>query len=163
MAIAPLNRRTVLQTGAISACGLAFAGLLQPADAVARIAPLPETGPALVSGMLSGWVTVELHHSAVIRFAHIVPGVPPVELGEPVRVSLRGVAAPGLEMSGLEVSGAAVPDQMRRATAASHHLARAMLARSWNVPIEDCVIGPRHIMDRRAGHRIGYSVWVDLA
>lgn len=153
MSIAPLNRRTVLQTGAMGACGLAFGGLLQPADAASQIGPMPASGPALVSGTLSGWVTVELHDHAVIRFAHIEPGAPPVELGAPARVSLRGSSPPGSPAF----------DQMRRATTAAHRLARAMLARSWNVPVEDCVIESRHVVDRRSGRSIGYSVWVDLA
>jgi hypothetical protein len=148
MSIAPLNRRTLLQTGA---CGLAFGALLNSADAASQIAPPPASAPALLSGMLAGWVTVELHESAVIRFAHLEPGAPPVELGAPLRISLR------------DSSGSPLLDQMRRATTATHQLARAMLARSWNLPVEDCLIEHGHIADRHSGRLIGYSVWVDLA
>jgi hypothetical protein len=148
MSLLPLHRRTVLQT---SACGLAFGGLLQSANAASQAASMLPSSPELVSGTLSGWVTVGLHENAVIRFAHIKLGAPPVELGEPMRVSLRG--SPGSPVS----------DQMRRATTAAHQRGREILARSWNVAVEDCVFESQHIRDRQSTRMIGYSVWVDLA
>jgi hypothetical protein len=52
---------------------------------------------------------------------------------------------------------------MRRATTAAHQRGREILARSWNVAVEDCVFESQHIRDRQSTRMIGYSVWVDLA
>lgn len=151
MPIASLNRRAVLQTGAVAAGALAFDGLRQRAEAAAKQGAAPWPGDALTSGMLSGWVIVELDHAAIIRFAHLDPGAPPRELGEPAQISLR------------RWSGLSCHDQMRRATSAAHDLARRRLAQAWNVARKDCVLDSRMIRDRRSDRVIGYSVWVDLA
>jgi len=144
MTIAPLLRRTLLQSGAALAGPLALARAWPRSSHVAPVAAGPAEQP--LSGVLAGWVVVDPDHGATVRLVQLDAASRPV----------RQVAAAELTLAD---SGASLHQLGRRA----HEIAVEAVARSWGVPAGECVASRGRIMHERRQRVVGYTLWVDVA
>ena len=143
MTIAPLPRRTLLQSGAALAGPLALAGVWPRPSHAAPVVAEPTESP--ISGTLAGWVVVEPDRGAKVRLVQLDAASRPV----------RQVAAADLTLAD---SGASLQQVCQRA----HAMALETVARSWNVPTSECIAGHGRIVHAARQHSVGYTTWVDV-
>ena len=144
MTIAPLPRRTLLQSGAALAGPLALAGVWPRSSYAAPAAA--EAAEPPVSGTLAGWVVIEPDHGATVRLVQLDAASRPV----------RQVAAADLTLAN---SGTSLQQVCHRA----HAMALEAVARSWGVPPAECIAGRGRIVHATRQRSVGYTLWVDIA
>lgn len=142
MTISPLPRRTLLQSGAVLAGPLA-SGIWPQSSHAVPVAAAPAEPP--LSGTLAGWVVVEPDRGATVRLVQLDAASRP----------MRQVAAADLT---LEDAGASLQQVCQRA----HDVALEAVARSWGVPMAECVASHGRIVHKERGRTIGYTLWVDV-
>lgn len=144
MTIAPLPRRTLLQSGAAFAGPLALAGMWpspsRAAPAVAEAAQVP------LSGTLAGWVAVEPDRGPTIRL-----------------VQLDAASRPVREVAAAELGSAEAGTSLQAICRRAHAMALETVARSWGVPASECIAGSGRIAHEGRGRAVGYALWVDVA
>lgn len=150
MAIAPFNRRMLLQTGAAAAGSLAMLAGAVPGAATAASGPIPR-----LSGSLLAWVILRPDDRAEIRLAHM-------DANEQV----VGQSAP-LSLAASELYGGdervSAWGQMRAACARAQDLAVRIAAKSWGAAAESCAVEPGRIVHAPSGRSVGFKVWAELA
>ena len=144
MTIAPLPRRTPLQSGAALAAPLALAGVWRRSSRAAPVAA--EAAELPVSGTLAAWVVVEPDRGATIRLVQLDAASQPV----------WQVAAADLTLAD---PGASLQQVSQRA----NEMAVKAVAWSWGVPAAECNAGPGRIAHAAGQHLVGYVRWLDLA
>lgn len=144
MTISPMPRRTLLQTGAVLAGPLAFAGAWPRSSHAAPAAA--EAAEPPVSGMLAGWVVVEPDRGATVRLVQLDAASRPV----------RQVAAADLTLADAGVS-------LQQVCQRAHEMAVEAVARSWGVPTAECIASQGRIAHEGRQQAVGYTLWVDIA
>jgi hypothetical protein len=144
MTIAPLPRRTLLQSGAALAGPLALGATWPRSSHAAPVTAEPADAP--LSGMLAAWVVVEPDRGATVRLVQLDAASRPV----------RQVAAADLTHP---ASGASLQQVCQRA----HAMAMEAVARSWGVPAGECVASRGRIVHEGRQCSVGYTLWVDVA
>ncbi len=150
MAIAPFNRRALLQTGAMAAGTLAMLGGTVPGTAAQTAGAAPA-----MTGSLLAWVIVRPEDGAEIRLVHMDDNGGVVGQSAPVNLSASELHAGGERVSAW--------GQMRAACARAQDLAVATAARAWGVPADSCAVLPGRIVHAATGRAVGYKVWVETA
>ncbi len=137
-----LNRRTVLQSGALAAGAFAFGGALwsNPATAGPAGPAVAEAAPP-ITGKLVGWLIIEPEKGASLRLADV------------------NEAREAREIASVTLQAASV----MAASAEANARAVAAAARSWRVPPADCAIGHGRIVHPASGRSVPYAVWIDFA
>ena len=143
MIIAPMHRRTLLQSGAALAGPLALGVWPRPSHAAPVAA---EAAAPPVSGTLAAWVVVEPDRGATVRLVQLDAASRPA----------RQVAAADLTLAN---SGTSLQQVCQRA----HAMALEAVARSWGVPTAECIASRGRIAHEGRGQAVGYTLWVDVA
>ncbi len=134
-----LNRRTVLQSGALAAGAFAFGGVLWTSPASAGAAMGEAARP--ITGRLVAWLVIEAEREASLRLAEL------------------GAESPAREI----VSTTLPATSITAVSAEANAWAIAAVARSWDVPPAECAIGHGRIVHPASGQSVPYTVWIDFA
>ena len=137
-----LNRRVVLQSGALAAGALAFGGALWsgPASAGPAGADVAEAATP-ITGRLVAWLVIETEQGASLRLADV------------------GAARGAREIASVTLPASSV----MAASAEANARAVAAAARSWGVRPADCAIGHGCIVHPASERSVPYGVWIDFA
>jgi ABC-type protease/lipase transport system fused ATPase/permease subunit len=136
----PLNRRAVLQSGALVAGALAIGAGAWDDGARAQSSLVAGETETPIAGRLTAWVGIDAERGAWLRL---------VELAAP---GPRDVLATAL-------AAGSVTSTLTEADA----MALGAVARSWHVPQAECAIGHGCIVHRSSGRSVPYGVWADFA
>ena len=140
---AVLPRRLVLQSGVALASPFALAGLLPRTGHTAPAASEWADGP--LSGALLGWVAVDPDRGATIRIIQLSAAT---RLGASV-ATRRMTLDPALA-------------SLQRICQHAHKAIQETVARSWDVPPGECVIGSGRITHGKRQQAVSYAVWMDV-
>ncbi|MBN8929167.1 MAG: hypothetical protein BGO51_08315 [Rhodospirillales bacterium 69-11] len=145
---APLARRALLQTGAVTA-GLALTAIrAQPAAAAA-----PSVAP--ITGAIAGHMRLDPMRGATIRLTELGPDGGPVRTLAFVEVPLGALYADGVPRAG------SAP--LRALSRRAGDLAVRVAAASWGVAPDACRLSGRRITHEASGRMLPFGAWVDFA
>ena len=135
MSIPPLDRRTLLRSGATIGC-LAFVGWA-PAGAS------PPAGRVSLTDAVVGWLVVSPNGGAQGKFFQVDAQFRPVrQLAVEAIQSMTSIADAALQASTAVVR---------------------IVATSWEVSAADCTCGWGRIEHRQSGRSIRFTIWTDFA
>jgi hypothetical protein len=137
MSLPPLDRRTLMRSGATIGCCLTFIGLGGQAPALA----LPPANP--LTGALIGWLTLRPDGAGLLNIVQTDDQSRPI----------RQVATETIESMG------SIDRLARRASAVLVTTA----ADSWQVSSADCTCAWSRIEHRDSGRSIPFRIWTDFA
>ncbi len=135
----PLNRRTVLQSGAFAAGAFAFGGTIWNSPASAG--PVASDLSPPITGRLVAWLVIDAERGASMRLAELDAGH-----------ASREIAAVTLPACSVTAAGAEADAQAVLAA-----------AQAWRVPPAECVIGRGRIVHPASKRSVPYAVWIDFA
>ena len=137
-----LNRRAVLQSGALAAGSWALGGALRADPARASAASgVAETAPPITGGLVA-WLVIDAGRGASLRLAEL----------DATRRPVREIATATFPAASVT---AACGEANARVIAAT--------ARSWQVASSECGIGHGRILHPASGRSVPYAVWIDFA
>ncbi len=138
---ASLNRRAVLQSGALAAGALALSGGAWSGSAQAGNVPVAGEADRPIAGRLTAWLAIDFDRGARLRL---------VEL-ETTSHTPREIVAAQLPAG-----------SVMTAASEANLTALAAVAQSWRVAPADCAIGHGCIVHRPSGRSVPYGVWADF-
>ena len=142
MTISPLPRRTMLQAGAAVAVPLLAGFWPSPSEAAPGVS---ESAVPPVSGMLAGWVVVEPDHGAAVRL-----------------MQLDAASKPVRQIAGADLSLAETGASLQQVCQRAHEMTLEAVARSWGVPMAECVVSQGRIAHEGRGQSVRYTLWTDV-